>query len=370
MQRRLSFAERSPIIDEQSRRLSDLLDDVEDIVALVGMDGRVLYANCAGADLLARLSGHAARSIVGKRLSELGMPMPFETDSSELRAKLERCGSFTSETVQDGRWRENKVTAIRSKGGDIVAFAVVSRDIHERKQAEEKLAEALAFRDRIMSILGHDLRNPLGAIAALSKISMRRDDVPAGVRTRLEQMNLAAVRSLAMIETLLDFSESRFKGTLRITPVRVNLLDIARGVVEEWSAAHAGRSIDVATSGEGWLEVDPVRITQLLSNLIGNALIHGASDSTIRVRVETGEEEAVIGVHNCGPIIPADQILALFEPFRHGTPATAGRPRGLGLGLFIVRQIVSSHGGTVAVESNAAAGTTFTVRLPRKSSAG
>src|SRR5262249_9798194 len=154
-----------------SRRLSELLDDVEDIVALVSMEGRILYTNCAGSALLARLSGLAATSIVGKRLTELGMPMPFETDSSQLRAKLDRCGgSFTSETVQGGRWRENKVTAIRAPDGDIVAFAVVSRDIHERKQAEEKLAEALAFRDRIMSILGHDLRNPLGAIAALSML--------------------------------------------------------------------------------------------------------------------------------------------------------------------------------------------------------
>jgi signal transduction histidine kinase len=232
---------------------------------------------------------------------------------------------------------------------------------------DQRLIDALAFRDQMMGVLGHDLRNPLSAITALAKLTMQRDDLPGDVRERLAQMDRAAKRSLAMIESLLDFSESRVKGALPIRPVTARLADIAARVIEELSIANPDRIILLELRGRAPFELDPVRIEQVLSNLVGNALVHGAPDTPINVFVDVRESEALVAVTNRGPVIPAERTRALFQPFAQGHTAygNGDRPRGLGLGLYIVRQIVTAHGGTVTVDSSAALGTTFVVRLPR-----
>jgi signal transduction histidine kinase len=230
------------------------------------------------------------------------------------------------------------------------------------------LVDALAFRDQLMGILGHDLRNPLSAITALARVTMQRHDLPGDVRERLEQMDRAAKRSLAMIESLLDFSESRWKGELPIRPVLAHPAEIAGRVIEELSIANPERVILLDLRGQQPFELDPVRIEQVLSNLVANALVHGEADSPIEVFVDVRDSEALLAVTNRGPAIPADRATSLFQPFTHGDPprGDGDRPRGLGLGLYIVQQIVTAHGGTVSVESSAALGTRFTVRLPRR----
>jgi signal transduction histidine kinase len=231
------------------------------------------------------------------------------------------------------------------------------------------LADALKFRDQMMGILGHDLRNPLSAITALARVTMQREDLPGDVRERLAQMDRAAKRSLAMIESLLDFSESRWKGTLPIRPVLARPAEIAARMIEELSVANPERVILLELRGREPFELDPVRIEQVLSNLIGNALVHGEAGAPIEVFVDVRDSEALLAVTNRGPEIPAERAASLFHPFTHGDPphpSTGDRPRGLGLGLYIVKQIVTAHGGTVTFESSAALGTTFIVRLPRR----
>jgi signal transduction histidine kinase len=231
----------------------------------------------------------------------------------------------------------------------------------------EELDDALAFRDRVVGILGHDLRNPLSAITALARLTMSRDDLPDEVRERLSQIDSAAKRSLAMIESLVDFSETRWKGSLPTRPVLAAPAAIAARVIEELRAAHADRMIALEARSQASFRLDPVRIEQVLSNLIGNALTHGAPDAPVEVGVDVGEDEAVLTVRNRGPVIPAERVASLFQPFFQDAPhPDPRRPRGLGLGLYIVRQIVTAHGGTVSVESSAEAGTTFLVRLPRR----
>jgi phosphoserine phosphatase RsbU/P len=230
------------------------------------------------------------------------------------------------------------------------------------------LADALAFRDQVMGTLGHDLRNPLSAITALARVTMQREDLPGDVRERLAQMDRAAKRSLAMIESLLDFSESRWKGGLPIRPVLARPPEIAARVIEELSIANPERVILLAVQGREPFELDPVRIEQMLSNLVGNALVHGSRETPIEVFVDVGEREALLAVTNSGPVIPPERTASIFQPFTRGAAGNGSGdgPRGLGLGLYIVQQIVTAHGGTVAVESSAALGTTFIVRLPRR----
>jgi len=230
------------------------------------------------------------------------------------------------------------------------------------------LAEALEFRDQVMGILGHDLRNPLSAITALARVTMQREDLPGDVRERLAQVDRAAKRSLAMVESLLDFSESRWKGALPIRPVLARPAEIAGRMIEELSVANPERVILLELRGREPFELDPVRIEQVLSNLIGNALVHGEPGEPIEVFVDVRDSEALLAVTNRGPEIPPDRAASLFQPFTSGKTAHPGgdRPRGLGLGLYIVKEIVTAHGGTVTFESSAALGTTFIVRLPRR----
>ena len=138
-------------------------------------------------------------------------------------------------------------------------------------------------------------------------------------------------------------------------------------MIEELSVANPERIILLELRGREPFELDPVRIEQVLSNLIGNALVHGEAGAPIEVFVDVRDSEALLAVTNRGPEIPADRAASLFQPFTHGDSPHAGssHPRGLGLGLYIVKQIVTAHGGTITVESSAALGTTFIVRLPR-----
>jgi signal transduction histidine kinase len=233
-------------------------------------------------------------------------------------------------------------------------------------RSRQELTEALAVREQAMGILGHELRNPLSAITALATVTMRRADLPAVVSERLAQIDRAARRSLSVIETLLDFSESRFKGVLSTRLVLAPPADIASRVVEELRAAHPDRLIELDIRSRDAFELDPVRIEQALCNLVMNALVHGDHRAPVQVVIDVGESEAVLSVRNRGAVIPVAGISWLFEPFTQGASADSDQPRGLGLGLYIVRHIVAAHGGFISVESSADQGTTFIVRLPRR----
>jgi len=236
----------------------------------------------------------------------------------------------------------------------------------EEQRSIRELTQTLLFSDDRLGILGHELRNPLSAITAIARGTMQRDDLPADVRERLSQINRAAQRSLAMIESLLDFSESRWQGSLPTRPVTADPVEIASRAVEEIAAANPDRAIALEVRRRAGFTLDPVRIEQVLSNLIANAVVHGFRDTPIEVSVDVTDAEALFLVKNHGPVIPPDRVSWLFQPFTQGSPrgADTERPRGLGLGLYIVKQIVTAHGGDISVESSAASGTTFAVHLP------
>ncbi len=232
-------------------------------------------------------------------------------------------------------------------------------------------APALGVHEETMGILGHELRNPLSAIVALARGTMRREDIPDEVRERLAQVDRAAQRSLAMIDSLLDFSVGRWRGSLPIHRVLAEPSAVACAVVEEMRAAYPDRTVALEVRASSPFFLDPLRIGQVLSNLIGNALVHGHAHTPVQVMVDVRDGEAVLAVRNQGPTIPAERVASLFEPFTQAIePRTKGlglRPaRGFGLGLYIVRVIVTAHGGSVEVESDADTGTTFVVRLPER----
>ncbi len=274
----------------------------------------------------------------------------------------------------DGTWAHvlDRGMLARDGQGRPVRMIGSMMDITERTRALERLSEEARFRERFIGILGHDLRNPLNAIT-LSARALRRRSAISSTQTQLAQrIEASAARMGTMISDILDLTRARLSGGIPLHLATVSLGAVCRQVVEELSAAWPERGIafDVDGVTEGvW---DSERLAQVVSNLVGNALEHGAQDAPIFLRCVGQQAHVVLEVSNPGAPIPAPQLATLFDPFRQaGTAREKGRRRGgLGLGLFIVREIVHAHGGEVRVSSSERDGTTFTVSLPRDARAG
>ncbi len=235
-------------------------------------------------------------------------------------------------------------------------------DITERKRTLERMQEEARFRERFIGILGHDLRNPLNAIS-LSSRALRRRGLSPPQQQLAQRIEASAARMGNMISDILDLTRARLSGGIPLHLGRASLPSVCRQVVEELSVAHPDRSIVFETQGEGEGVWDAERLAQVVSNLVGNALEHGAPEGPILVRCVGEPERQLLEISNPGAPIPGHLLGTLFDPFRQGLP---GRGNGLGLGLFIVRELVEAHGGHVDVRSTQE-GTTFVVVLPRDS---
>lgn len=232
----------------------------------------------------------------------------------------------------------------------------------EAQRAEEAARRAMEVQERLVGIVGHDLRTPLAAIRMATSLLFRRGGLSDEQARTLARLGASAARMTHIIRDLLDFTRARKDGSLPVEPMPIDLADVVRRASAELQAVHPDRRILLELPAAAPLVGDPDRLQQVLSNLVGNAVQHGPPSAPIRVRVEAAPGVVAVAVHNEGPPIPAELVPALFEPFRQG--ARGGHDGSVGLGLFIVRELVRAHGGTVEVASSAEAGTTFTVRLP------
>jgi signal transduction histidine kinase len=239
----------------------------------------------------------------------------------------------------------------------------------EMEQAElARSEERAAVRERFVGIFGHDLRDPLQAIGFAHAALLAREDTTPGQAALVRRASASADRMARMIHDLLDVTRARLGSGISIDRRPARLDRICRPVVDELSLAHPGRVLDLDAPVAAAGEYDPDRLAQVVSNLVGNALKHGSPDTPVRISLREERTEAVLSVQNHGPAIPAGAQTHIFDPFRQEQPP-GGRPGqdSLGLGLFIVKQIVEAHGGSIAVVSTPEEGTTFTVRLPRAS---
>jgi signal transduction histidine kinase len=235
----------------------------------------------------------------------------------------------------------------------------------ELADQRRRATHALRLNELFVAIVGHDLRNPLAAIlAAAAQLGEQLAD-DRQLRT-LGRMTSAGQRMTAMIEQLLDLTRARLGGGLGFVRVRepVDIGELVARAVDELRASHPAREIALACAPDATVAGDPERLVQLFSNLVGNAVTHGAPAAAISVSVVGRRDDIVVEVRNLGAIT-AERIPTLFEPFR-ARGREAPRSSGLGLGLFISQQIAAGHGGDIAVASSAETGTVVTVRLPRR----
>jgi signal transduction histidine kinase len=147
------------------------------------------------------------------------------------------------------------------------------------------------------------------------------------------------------------------------------MMDVCRQVIGETELTHPDRPLSVAVRGDLIGMWDRDRMYQVLSNLVGNAVQHGEPRSTIDLRIDGGEAEVLIEVANRGEPIPPETLPFIFDAFRKGRTVQQSQSQGLGLGLFIAREIARVHGGSIAATSSESEGTTFSVRLPRDTAA-
>jgi signal transduction histidine kinase len=234
-------------------------------------------------------------------------------------------------------------------------------ELHERRrelaQQVEKLHEMLEVSDRFIGVLGHDLRNPASAISMATEILLNQENDPQKA-DMLRRINRANLRMNRLVTQLLDFARARLGGGIPVKPTAVDLGELARAAVREFSLA--GAKIHIEERGDLRASLDADRMGQLLSNLLGNAHIHGTPGATIDLGVDGSQAGHVtMTVHNQGHI-PEPILARLFTPGPYGEESAR-----LGLGLYIVDQIVRAHGGTITCRSIATEGTTFHVTLPR-----
>jgi signal transduction histidine kinase len=233
---------------------------------------------------------------------------------------------------------------------------------HERA-AREQAEQTVRFSEMFAGMLGHDLRNPLSAIITGAHVVLAQ---PTHDRQRDAARRIASSgeRMARMIDQLLDFTRLRLGGGLVIEPVSTDLGELTRQIIDEIEAAHAC-SIELERQGDISGVWDRDRLGQVLSNLLGNAAHHGRRDCPIAVHIDGRKPREVrLEVRNQGGI-PEPILPLLFEPFR-GSKTPRGSSRGLGLGLYITREIVRAHGGDIDVSSSEQAGTCIWVRLPRR----
>jgi PAS domain S-box-containing protein len=254
--------------------------------------------------------------------------------------------------------------------GKTVGVITVGMDVTEQKRSQAELSKTVRFREQFVGIVGHDLRNPLSAILTASDLLLKHGGLADRQARAVARIASSAERMARMIDDLLDFTRSRLGGGFPISPRRIDLRELCAQVIEELELAYPERTIEFEARGDGWGNWDPDRMAQVISNLIGNALQHSPDNATVRVQLSDEEDRVILETYNAGPPIPAEVVPHLFEPGRRGPPrrGRAGSS-GLGLGLYIVQEIVLAHGGGITVRSSAEEGTAFTVSLPRRSRA-
>ncbi|XHF15178.1 GAF domain-containing protein [Archangium gephyra] len=256
---------------------------------------------------------------------------------------------------------------VQDADGTISGLGVVVMDISEQKRAEEHLRRTAEFRERFMSIVSHDLRNPLNAILLSANALLRSEDLGERHVKGARRIIASAERMKRMISDLLDFARGRLGGGIPISPRALELTALCREVVEELEAGRPGREVELEVEGDLQGEWDADRLSQLLINLGKNALDYSPEESRVRFSLHGENGFVRLEVHNEGPPIPPERLGSIFEPFRRFSEEAQSptSTSGLGLGLYIVQQIVLAHGGSVSVRSTQEEGTTFTVRLPR-----
>jgi signal transduction histidine kinase/ActR/RegA family two-component response regulator len=313
-------------------------------------------------------------------------PEDREKPATALRSALEHGESAdlilkTTWSAEGPRWASMRVRALADTRGRRAEALIVARDATPEQRAASALAEAnLAERrariaadaanrskDEFLSVISHELRSPLNAILGWNRIlAIKRADDPEvkAVAPRIEQ---SAKAQLKMVNDLLDLGRIG-TGKLRITPRQMRLATLIGVAVDAIRPAAAAKGVELVVDTDAQraqIFGDPDRLSQVIGNLLSNAMKFTPSGGRITVQLREGDGRAVLRVADTGQGIGADLLPHIFDRFRQGDSSTTRGAGGLGLGLTLVREIVALHGGTVSASSDGQdRGSEFEIALP------
>jgi signal transduction histidine kinase len=298
------------------------------------------------------------------------------TAAEEHGAGRAESGFSIEQMVSEFRALRASVIRLWAKAQGKITPADVDDLTRFNEAIDQSLAESVSrytqelenSKEMFLAILGHDLRTPLGAIITSAQFMLDLNELEEPHLTLTSRIASSSARAVQMVGDLLDFTRSRLGGGIPIARTPMSMGKVVHDVVDEMATVHPLRTFEVDTRGPDQGEWDGARISQALTNLIGNAQENGSEGTAVRIETGGEGEEITIAIHNFGPVIPPDQLNGIFNPMkaREATGGNATGPLGnLGLGLYIAERIVSAHNGRIDVESSEGRGTTFTVRLPR-----
>lgn len=285
-------------------------------------------------------------------------------------------GFTVGEMTSEFRALRASVTRLWTRAKD---HALNGNDLEDmirfNEMIDQMLAESVAqfsididrAREIFLSVLGDDLRRPLASVRKETASSLATRDLPEPHRGVVARANASTVRMTRMVDDLLDFTQGRLGSGIPIERQAVDLGKVVQQAVGEICVAQPGCSLQFTPTGDLTGQWDAARVTQVIGNLIGNAVLHGASSTLITITAQGEPAQVVLRMHNYGRPIPEADLPGLFSPYRrfHAYDAALRESGNLGLGLYIAERIIAAHGGTIDVRSSEAAGTLFTVRLPR-----
>src|SRR5262249_26493317 len=258
------------------------------------------------------------------------------------------------------RWIESHGKGLCDEAGHLVRILGALRDATDRHRYDE-------FRRLLPGIVAHDLRSPLSTVKMAGVALMGSAALPATGGKYVRAILRGADAMARLTDQLLDVTQARFGGGIPLDRAPTDLAEVGREAVVAAQIGSPESTIDLDVDGDARGVWDRTRLGEVVSNLIGNAIKHGAPGKAIEVVVRDDGDRVVFAVHKHGVPIPEDLIPALFDPFRRAESAESHKlgVKSYGLGLYITREIVVAHGGTIDVRSSQEAGTTFSVRLPR-----
>lgn len=293
--------------------------------------------------------------------------------SSAYGAERLLSGASVDALIADMHALRASILTLWREQGEVPDLDEVLRLNHAIDQAE---AEAVARFSAMMqhaqqlflAILGHDLRNPLNTTVMGASFLMRAPGIAQGHADVAARIHRSGIRMGRLVEDLLDYTRINLGSPLPMTLTKCNMGSICRSAMEELRLSNPERVFQLAHDGDLDGVWDEGRIAQVFSNLLGNAVQHGARGEPVNMRIDSGGNELVIHIHNSGTPIDAQALAAIFDPlvrFADPRASRSGAGSSLGIGLYIARAIVEAHGGDIRVNSHAQTGTVFSVRLPR-----
>jgi PAS domain S-box-containing protein len=351
-------------VREKQAELTDFVENATVGLHWVGPDGTILWANRAEHELL----GYTREEYVGRNIADFHADPPVIDDIlCRLTRGEELYGYEARLRCKDGTVRHVLISSsVYRKNGEFCHTRCFTRDITERKAAEEALKERDRRKDEFMAMLAHELRNPLAPISnALQILQLRKDE------ETVEQVRQMVGRQVGQLNHLVsDLLEASRVTTGKIV-LRKQLLDLAQfariatnDVADTLKTAGINLTVE-APDTPVWVDGDWTRLTQALGNLLHNSGKFTAAGGQVTVTVEASEGMATLSVNDTGAGIAPEVLPRLFSPFTQATQDLDRSKGGLGLGLALVKGLVELHGGTVRAESDGPGrGARLTIELP------